>query len=110
MLLNKGELDGERLLGRKTVELMTMNHLPEGLYPFENKAGGFGLGFYVAMDVAVSRSLGSAGLFGWGGAATTNFWVDPKEELIGLFMTQLMQNPYPILQDFNILVYQAIVD
>lgn len=110
MLLNKGELYGARLLGRKTLELMTMNHLPEGFHPFENKAGGFGLGFSVAMDAAKSRSLGSVGSFGWGGAAATNFWVDPEEDIIGLFMTQLMQNPYPVIQEFHVLVYQTIVD
>jgi len=110
MLLNKGELDGERLLGRKTIELMTMNHLPEGLHPFESQADGFGLGFSVAMDVAKSRSPGSTGSFGWGGAAATNFWVDPEEEIIGLFMTQLMNNPYPVIKEFHVLVYQAIID
>ncbi len=110
MLLNKGELDGERLLGRKTIDLMTMNHLPEGLHPFEDQAGGFGLGFSVAIDLAKSRSLGSAGSFGWGGAAATNFWVDSQEEIIGLFMTQLMNNPYPVIQEFRVLVYQAIID
>ncbi|MFC1713653.1 serine hydrolase domain-containing protein [Candidatus Poribacteria bacterium] len=110
MLLNKGELDGARLLGRKTLELMTMNHIPEEFHPFENQASGFGLGFSVAMDVAKSRSLGSVGSFGWGGAAATNFWVDPEEEIIGLFMTQLMQNPYPFIQEFHVLVYQAVID
>ena len=110
MLLNKGELDGARLLGRKAIELMTMNHLGKESHPFEDPARGFGLGFSVAMDVAKSRSLGSVGTFGWGGAAATTFWVDPQEEIIGLFMTQLMQSPYPFLQEFRVLVYQAIVD
>ncbi|MFC1713652.1 serine hydrolase domain-containing protein [Candidatus Poribacteria bacterium] len=110
MLLNKGELDGKRLLGRKTVELMTMNHLPEGFHPMDLIAFGFGLGFGVAIDVASPRGLGSIGAFGWGGAAATNFWIDPEEGLIGLFMTQLMNNPYPIHQEFRVLVYQAITE
>ena len=110
MLLNNGELDGARLLGRKTLQLMTMNHVASESHPFENQSSGFGLGFSVTMNVATSKALGSVGSFGWGGAAATNFWVDPEEEIIGLFMTQLMNNPYPFLQEFNVLVYQAIID
>ena len=110
MLLNKGELDGVRLLGRKTVEFMTMNHLPEGFHPHEIEAGGFGLGFFVSLDTVKAGNLGSVGFFGWGGAAGTEFWVDSEEELIGLFMTQLMQNPYPIHREFQTLIHQAITD
>ena len=110
MLLNKGELDGIRLLGRKTVELMTMNHLPRDKHPFEMKGVGFGLGFAVVTDVAQSGQLSSEGAFGWGGAAATTFWIDPKEELIGILMTQLMSNPHPFQQQFKVLTYQAIVD
>jgi len=94
MLLNKGELDGNRLLGRKTIEFMTMNHLPEGLHPFESEAAGFGLGFSVQTDVAKSGILSSKGSFGWGGAADTSFWVDPEEEIIGLIMPQFMPSSY----------------
>jgi len=111
MLLNKGELDGNRLLGRKTVEFMTINHVPEGFHPFESKAAGFGLGFSIQTDVAQSGILSSKGSFGWGGAADTGFWVDPEEEIIGLIMPQFMPSGYyPAKQDFRVLVYQAIVD
>lgn len=110
MLLNGGELEGSRLLGRKTIELMTMNHLPPELHPFEQAGAGFGLGFAVLTDVAQSAILGSEGSFRWGGAASTTFWIDPKEELIGLLMTQLMENPHPFQQQFKVLTYQAIVD
>lgn len=109
MLLNKGELDGVRLLGRKTVELMAMNHLPSEL-PFEMKGVGFGLGFAVVTDVAQMGQLGSKGVFSWGGAAATTFWIDPKEELIAILMTQLMSNPHPFHEQFRVLTYQAIVE
>ena len=110
MLLNGGELEGVRILGRKTVELMTMNHLPPGLHPFNQQGAGFGLGVRVITDVAETETVGSVGAFGLGGAASTVFWVDPEEELIGLLMTQLLANPYPFQQQFKVLTYQAIVD
>jgi CubicO group peptidase (beta-lactamase class C family) len=111
MLLNGGELDGVRLLGRKTVELMRANHLPAGMPVFEDGATGFGLGFGVILDVARSRMLGSAGSYGWGGAAGTKFWIDPQEDLVGLLMIQFMPGGhYPIASDFQVLAYQAIVD
>jgi CubicO group peptidase (beta-lactamase class C family) len=114
MLLNVGELDGVRLLGRKTVEFMMMNHLPEKLLPFAVNPGepswgyGFGLGGKVMMDPARAGILGSRGMYGWGGAASTEFWVDSEEEMIGLIMAQLM--PYqPLVEPFQVLVYQALV-
>ncbi len=116
LLLNGGQLDGLRLLSRKTVELMTMNHLPAELMPIQVGpnvlAGyGFGLGFRVLVDVAQSEVLGSVGEFGWGGLAGTYFWIDPKEELIGLLMIQLLpSDDCPIKRDFRVLSYQAIVD
>ena len=111
MLLNKGELDGVRLLGRKTIELMTMNHLPDEFHPFEDPSRGFGLGVSVLTDVARSQTLGSVGTYGWGGAANTVFWVDPQEELIGLLLLQFMpSDTYPVESDFKVLVYQALVD
>jgi len=118
MLLNGGELDGVRLLSRKTVELMTMNHLSDELIPIQLgpltsalNGYGFGLGFAVLTNVAQSGMLGSEGAFGWGGAASTFFWVDPREELIGLIMPQFMPaGHYPITQEFQVLSYQAIVD
>jgi CubicO group peptidase (beta-lactamase class C family) len=116
MLLDGGELDGTRLLGRKTVELMTINHLPDELIPIQLAPHtlhgcGFGLGFRVLVDVAQAGRLGSEGEFGWGGAASTSFFVDPKENLIGLLLTQLMPSRYyPIRNEFKVLVYQALVD
>jgi CubicO group peptidase (beta-lactamase class C family) len=116
MLLNGGELDSARLLGRKTVELMMMNHLPEALLPFTVNPGeppawgyGFGLGGKVMMDPARAGVLGSRGEYSWSGAASTGFWVDPREEVVGLIMTQLM--PYqPLVNVLRVLVYQALAD
>jgi CubicO group peptidase (beta-lactamase class C family) len=108
MLLNGGELDGERLLGRKTVELMTTSHLAD--VPFR-PGEGFGLGFSIVEDVGTRGVLGSAGEYGWGGAYHSTYWVDPAEELIVVYMTQLL--PAGDIDDFaklRALVYQAIVD
>ena len=115
LVLNKGELDGVRLLGRKTMEYMTINHLPPALLPIKMEepmpGTGFGLGFSVLMDVAQSDLMGSAGAHGWGGAANTHFWVDPQEQLIGILMLQYMpSHTYPVTSDFRTLVYQALVD
>lgn len=111
MLLNGGELDGVRLLGRKTVELMTLNHLPAGVYCWDNPAEGFGLGGSVLLDVACSQNQGSPGVFSWGGAANTKFIIDYKEELINILMLQYMPAfALPVDIDFNNLVYQALVD
>lgn len=115
MMLNGGVLDGHRLLGRKTVELMMMNHLPDTLIPFavgDDPAygNGFGLGGSVVVDVAAMGLPGSAGAWGWSGAASTHFWVDPAEELIGIVMTQFMpSNYYPMRMEFRRAVYQALV-
>jgi CubicO group peptidase (beta-lactamase class C family) len=121
MLLGRGELDGARILGRKTLELMTANHLPGGgdlagvaLGRFAETVYdgvGFGLGFSVQLDPARSKVLDSPGQFAWGGAASTAFWIDPSEDLIVLFMTQFMPS-----QTFNFrgqlkqIVYSAITD
>jgi CubicO group peptidase (beta-lactamase class C family) len=117
MLLNGGELDGVRLLGRKTVELMATNHLPEEALPFGFGPDaiiygyGFGLGVRVLVDVALSKVVGSVGEFGWDGAFSTYFWIDPKEDLFGILMPQLGPNgSYPIHQQFKTLTYQALVD
>jgi CubicO group peptidase (beta-lactamase class C family) len=109
MLLNRGELNGQRLLGRKTVELMISNHLPPGVHPFDDRSCGFGLGVNVVLDIASTQNLGSVGRFGWSGAASTNFWIDPIEELIGLFLTQRMIETTAV-DDFRNLVYQALID
>ncbi len=114
MLLNGGELDGARILGRKTVELMTMNHLPgkllNGFSSGRNHAG-FGLGFRVVVDPAQTQIVGSNGEYSWSGMANTYFWIDPEEELIGLLMMQFLPfGYYKIRQEFQVLTYQAIVD
>jgi CubicO group peptidase (beta-lactamase class C family) len=122
MLRNRGELDGIRLLGRKTVELMTMNHLPggqdlthlalAGAFTETAYAGvGFGLGFSVMRDPAKAHILGTPGEYAWGGAASTAFWVDPTEDLIVIFMTQLMpSSSYPLRRELRTLTYAALVD
>ena len=115
MLANGGELEGKRILGRKTLELMHANHVPPALLPLEIgglplPGYGFGLGSRVLMDAAQSGAPGSAGEFGWSGAAKTNYWVDPKEQMVGLFMTQSMMSfDLPEL-DLRALAYQAIED
>ena len=109
MLLNDGELDGERLLGRKTVELIRINHISDEWQPLERTGCGFGLGFAVVTDVADTHSLGSLGTYSWGGLASTTFWIDPVEELIGILMTQLIGDS-PFHAQFRVLTYQAITD
>lgn len=118
-LLNKGELDGVRLLGRKTVELMTMNHLRGDLaamgqprFSESSYEGiGFGLGFSVMLDPARAQVVGTPGEFAWGGAASTAFWVDPAEELCVVLLTQLTpSSTYPIRRELRVLTYAAITD
>ena len=109
MLLNDGELDGERLLGKKTVELIRVNHISDDWQPLERTGCGFGLGFAVVTDVADTHSLGSLGAYSWGGLASTTFWIDPVEELIGILMTQLIGDS-PFHAQFRVLTYQSIVD
>lgn len=109
MLLNGGELDGARILGRKTVELIRADHLTDEQRANSSYKSGFGLGVSVQLTESGS-DLGSIGNFGWGGAAGTHFWVDPKEELIGLFMVQNMKLDARIQKQFQNLVYQALVD
>jgi len=109
MLLNGGELDGVRILGRKTVELIRSNHLPEDV-EFGDGDAGFGLGFAVVLDMAKTGELASAGMYSWGGTAATTFWIDPQEKLIGVLMTQLMSNPHPFQREFRVLTYSVIAD
>ena len=109
MLLNDGELDGVRLLGRKTVELIRMNHISDDWQPLERTGCGFGLGFAVVTDVAETQGPGSLGTYNWGGLASTTFWIDPVEELIGILMTQLIGDS-PFHAQFRVLTYQAITD
>ena len=108
MTLNGGELEGTRLLSRKTVELMTTNHLTD--QPF--RAGqGFGLGFSIVENVGARGLPGSKGEYGWGGAYHSTYWVDPQEELVVVYLTQLI--PAGDIDDhgrLRALIYQAIVD
>ena len=100
MLLNGGTLDGVQILSPKTIALMTLNHLPDGkdlpalsrsLFSEVTYSGvGFGLGFAVTLDTTKTMLPGSIGDYFWGGAASTYFWIDPREDLITIFMTQLM--------------------
>jgi CubicO group peptidase (beta-lactamase class C family) len=119
MMLNKGVLDGTRLLGRKTVELMTSNHLRgdmadmgQARFSESTYTGvGFGLGFSVMIDPAKAQILGTPGEYAWGGAASTAFWVDPAEEMAVILLTQLMpSSTYPIRRELRVLTYQAITD
>jgi len=120
-LINGGELGGVRLVGPKTLRLMTSNHLPGGRdLPELSRSAfseaayngiGFGLGFAVTMDPAKTLIPGSAGEFAWGGAATTSFWIDPAEELITIFMTQVLpSSAYPVRRELRTMVYAAITE
>jgi len=123
MLLNRGELDGTRYLSPKTVELMTMNHLPGGaeiadLMPASglfNETGyrgvGFGLGVAVMQNLSHAALPGSIGEYTWGGLAGTFFFVDPKEEMIAIFMTQVIDNQarrMRLRRDLRTLIYSAM--
>ena len=120
MLAGGGKLGDVRILSRKTVELMATNHLNAteqdsfGLRGYRVFAGnGFGLGVMVQTEVAGTRALGSIGKHGWGGAAGTWYWVDPKEDLVAVLMIQRMSfggPPILISRDFETAVYQAIAD
>lgn len=120
MLRGRGDLDGVRLLGDRTVSYMATNHLPGGAdlvafgrplfaeTPFDGV--GFGLGFSVTLDPAATRTLSSRGEFAWGGAASTAFWVDPVEDVTAVFMTQLLpSSTYPLRSQLRQLVYSALV-
>ncbi len=121
MIARTGELDGVRILGRKTVEFMRVNHLQSGgdlasmgmpRFSESTMTGiGFGLGFAVVLDPAKAELLCSAGEHYWGGAASTAFWIDPQEDLIAILMTQLMpSSSYPIRRELRTLVNQALID
>jgi CubicO group peptidase (beta-lactamase class C family) len=108
MLLNGGELDGARLLSPKTIELMTSDQL--GDIGFGRAGVGFGLGFAVTLDQGEVGEVGSTGEYNWGGAAGTRFWIDPEEELIGIFMVQSIPHRTRLGSEFKILTYQALVE
>jgi CubicO group peptidase (beta-lactamase class C family) len=121
MLANGGELDGVRMLGPRTIRLMTLNHLPDGndLASMAQNGGetqreghGFGLGFAVLLDPAKAQLIGTPGEYYWGGAASTAFFVNPHEDgLIMLFLTQLRpSSTYPIRRELRATIYSALVD
>ena len=119
MCANGGELEGVRLLGRKTLDLMTKNHLPDrsdlaslsrSMFSETQNAGiGFGLGFAVTQDVAKAMVPGSAGEYYWGGVFSTSFFIDPVERLHMVFMTQLSpSSTFPIRRELKTLLYSAL--
>lgn len=119
MLLNRGTLDGVRVIGGKTLDLMTANHLPGGgdltqhskalFSEAENAGTGFGLGFAVTIDPARTMLAGSVGEFYWGGMYSTGFFVDPVERLCLVFMTQLMpSSTYPVRREIKTMTYAAL--
>lgn len=130
MLLNGGELNGVRLLTRRTVEYMTMNHVSSNLLPLWGiekyhekpvwvsdfyrhltKGYGYGLGMRVLLDPAESGTIGNRGEFGWMGSPNTYFWVDPKEKLIGILMSQYSPiMHFPVDRQFKALMYQTLLD
>jgi len=110
MMLNKGTFNGKRILSPKTVELMTVNHLGDATFPWSGGTG-FGLGFSVVEDLGDRGLPGSVGEYGWGGAYHSSYWVDPKEELVVVYFTQLI--PAGDIDDhgkLRALIYQALVD
>ncbi len=107
MLLNGGNWDGKQLLSRKTIELMTLNH-SENL--FRTPGEGFGYGFAVVNNLAATNNLGSNGVYYWAGAFNTHFFIDPKENLIAIFFTQISAYDKYYHNKLRQLVYQAIVD
>ena len=120
MLLNQGELDGTRIIGRKTLAMMASNHLPDhkDLTEMSQSAFsettyqgvGFGLGFSVILDPVKTQSLTDVGEYGWGGAASTVFWVNPKEEMVVIFLTQLLpSSTYQVRRELRSLVYSSLM-
>jgi CubicO group peptidase (beta-lactamase class C family) len=120
MLRRGGELDGHRVLGERTLRFMTRNHLPGGASLSSIALGtfgetgfagiGFGLGLAITMDVAETQTVGSPGEFYWGGAASTIFWIDPVEDLVVIFMTQLMPSgTFNFRGQLKQLIHQALV-
>jgi CubicO group peptidase (beta-lactamase class C family) len=104
MLLNDGELDGTRILGRKSVELMRSPRIDmDG-----DGTAEFGLGFQVIGDIGKSGELGSTGIYQWGGAFNTSYWIDPAENMIAVFMSQIRPSQTDITSRFKTLVYQAL--
>ena len=111
MMLNGGELDGVRLLGSKTVELIFANHTGDLPLWLSGPGYGFGLGYSVVMDRAVAHTSDTEGSVSWGGAFGTMFWIDPEEELVAIILTQIRPSSHIRLREgFHNVVNQAIVD
>jgi CubicO group peptidase (beta-lactamase class C family) len=113
MIANGGTFEGKRYLGRNTVELMTMNHLPEHMFPLGVNpfpGYGFGLGFTQVTNVPDTRISGSLGSHGWSGMADTHFWIDPVEKMIGIVLLQYVPSQtVGARDDFNNFLYQALI-
>ena len=120
MLLNQGELDGTIIIRRKTLAMMASNHLPDNKDLTEMSQSafsettyqgvGFGLGFSVILDPVKTQSLTDVGEYGWGGAASTVFWVNPKEEMVVIFLTQLLpSSTYQVRRELRSLVYSSLM-
>jgi CubicO group peptidase (beta-lactamase class C family) len=120
MLLNNGELEGVRIVSPHSVKLMTANHLPGGgdltqhskslFSEAENAGTGFGLGFGMTIDAAATMTHGNSGDFYWGGMYSTAFFVDPVDDVIMIFMTQLMpSSSYPVRREIKTMLYSALV-
>ncbi len=110
MMLNSGTFNGKRIISPKTVALMTTDNLKDDMFPWSG-GNGFGLGFSVVENLGARGTLGSVGEYGWGGAYHSTYWVDPKEELVVVYFTQLI--PSGGLDDhakLRALVYQALLD
>jgi CubicO group peptidase (beta-lactamase class C family) len=119
MLRRRGELDGERVLGARTVDFMAMNHLRGDLTDMGQATWnettfegiGFGLGVSVVVDPAKAQVMASMGEYAWGGMASTAFWVDPAEDMTVIFATQLIpSSAYPLRRQLRVLVNQALID
>ena len=122
MLLGNGQLEGTRILGRKTLELMTRNHMTgnrsiyaasaSGRYDPSHAGNGFGLGCAVGLDTADGQVSGGPGQYYWSGAASTHFWTDPAEELAVVFMTQYLslsvETRYNLARELRAIVYGAL--
>jgi CubicO group peptidase (beta-lactamase class C family) len=113
MMLNGGEINGVRILGRKTVKYMSSNHLPDHLIPYNKTSDGegYGLAMSVTVNPEMSGFMGSTGNYGWGGAASTYFRIDPQEKIIMISMAQFVPIGFHRYHDdFKNLVYQALID
>jgi len=114
MLLGGGILEGARIIGRKTIELMTTNHTGDfNIYP-EGPGYGYGLGFSVRLSLSAAPLLGTIGAYGWNGAHITYYIADPREDLFGLMFTQVANAQRTgqhrgMRADFDRLMYQALV-